>query len=273
MTTGRLSKFNYTEGDSLSPNELCVRFNITREEIASFQQCIRVYLAGEPIIREGEIDHTLFLVRSGRVDVYKRSSENKQELLGTIEAVNFVGEMAVLNDEPRSATVIATKGEVLVYAITRPNLGLILANPKWAEMLIARLSKNLAQSNEDKVQSARQINDLLRQVEQLQSQLDSEWKLHENFRKNVRKTVATILLFEQAIQDLSVYGSRSWTYLKAFRDVSMALLDRFVPNLEVADEDASLNGLLASLRSLSHQIPGGISTELQEWIEKNRTDH
>lgn len=139
MTTGKLSNRNFVEGDSLSPRELGVRFDIPREEIASFQHCIRVYSRGEEIIKEGEVDHSLFLIRHGQVDVFKQSGENKQEHLGSITAVNFVGEMALINDEPRNATVIAAKGEVLVYAITRPNLGLILTNSKWAELLYRRL--------------------------------------------------------------------------------------------------------------------------------------
>jgi CRP/FNR family transcriptional regulator, cyclic AMP receptor protein len=267
MTTGNLKRGIYIDGDTISPTELFMRFGISREEIASFHQSMRIFPAGEAIILEGEIDHSLFLIRSGKVDVLKRSSENKQEKLGTIEAVNFVGEMSVINDEPRSATVIAAGDEVLVYAISRPNLGLILSNPKWAELLIARLAKNLAQSNTAKVALANQVDELLAQNQHLLSSLDEQMKINLALRRSMQRTFSTILYFEQAVQDLSVTGSRSWMFLKAFRDISHALVMRWMPGLEVEDENADVNTLLTCLRVMNQKQPGGIPNDLIEWLQ------
>jgi CRP/FNR family transcriptional regulator, cyclic AMP receptor protein len=268
MTTGKLKRGYFIEGDSLSPTELFMRFGILREEIASFHQSMRIYPSGEVIIWEGEVDHSLFLIRSGKVEVLKRSSENKQERLGMIEAVNFVGEMSVINDEPRSATVVAAGDEVLVYAITRPNLGLILANSKWAEMLIARLAKNLAQSNVDKVASVSQIDVLQGQVKQLQTALEEQTKANITLRRSIQKTFSTILFFEQAVQDLSVTGSRSWMFLKTFRDVSHTLVERWMPGLGIDPESADVITLLTCLKVIN-QKQGGISNDLIEWLQNS----
>jgi CRP/FNR family transcriptional regulator, cyclic AMP receptor protein len=268
MTTGKLKRGYFIEGDSLSPTELFMRFGISREEIASFHQSMRIYPAGEVLIWEGEIDHSLFLIRSGKVDVLKRSSENKQEKLGSIEAVNFVGEMSVINDEPRSATVVAAGDEVLAYAITRPNLGLILSNSKWAEMLIARLAKNLARSNVDKVASVSQIDTLQEQVKLLQSALEEQTKANVALRRSIQKTFSTILFFEQAVQDLSVTGSRSWMFLKTFREVSHTLVERWMPGLGIDPEAADVITLLTLLKVIN-QKQGGISNDLIEWLQNS----
>jgi CRP/FNR family transcriptional regulator, cyclic AMP receptor protein len=270
MTTGKLKRGFYVEGDTLSPSDLYRRFGISREEIASFHQSIRIYPAGEMIIGEGEVDHSLFLIRSGKVDVLKKSSENKQERLGSIEAVNFVGEMSVINDEPRSATVVAAGDEVLVYSITRPNLGLILANPKWAELLIARLAKNLAQSNTAKVASVNQIDTLQAQVKQLQVELDEQIKANIALRRNMQRTFSTILFFEQAVQDLSVTGSRSWMFLKSFREVSQTLVERWMPSLGIDPETADMDTLLICLRVINQKVPGSISNDLIEWLQNQQ---
>lgn len=270
MTTGTLKRGFFIEGDSLSPSELFMRFGISREEIASFHQSMRIYPGGEAIILEGEIDHSLFLIRSGKVDVLKKSSENKQERLGTIEAVNFFGEMSVINDEPRSATVVAAGEEVLVYAITRPNLGLIFANPKWAELLIARLAKNLAQSNVNKVALANQVDELQAQISQMQTALEEQVRINLALRRSVQKTFSTILFIEQAVQDLSVTGSRSWMFLKSFRDVSNALVMRWMPGLEINAEQADVHTLLTCLRVLNQKQAGGISNDLIEWLQNSQ---
>ncbi len=65
------------------------------------------FLAGEVIFREGEPGNTLFLLVDGAVDIVK-DHEGKRELtLKTIHAVDYFGEMAILTDDPRSATAIA----------------------------------------------------------------------------------------------------------------------------------------------------------------------
>ncbi|MBE0697956.1 MAG: cyclic nucleotide-binding domain-containing protein [Anaerolineaceae bacterium] len=270
MPTGGLKRGFFIDGDTVSPSDLYLRFGISREEIASFHQSIRIYPAGEVIIWEGEVDHSLFLIRCGKVDVLKKSSENKQERLGSIEAVNFVGEMSVINDEPRSATVVAAGEEVLIYSITRPNLGLILANPKWSELLIARLAKNLAQSNTDKVSSVSQIDTLQTQVRQLQADLDEQTKANIALRRNIQRTFSTILFFEQAVQDLSVTGSRSWMFLKSFREVSHTLVERWMPGLGIDPENADVDTLLICLRVMNQKVSGSISNDLIEWLQNNQ---
>ena len=52
----------------------------------------------------------------------------------------------VINDEPRTATVIAMSDKVVVYRIANPSAQTIASNPLWAELLITRLSKSLAKS-------------------------------------------------------------------------------------------------------------------------------
>jgi hypothetical protein len=73
----------------------------------------QTYLAGEPIIREGDPGDRLCIIHSGNVVVTKGAHE-----LARLSAGDFFGEMALFDDEPRSATVTAVD-DVEVLALER----------------------------------------------------------------------------------------------------------------------------------------------------------
>ena len=67
------------------------------------------YLEGELIMQEGELDDQLYLLLEGRVCVYKDYGQPNQTVLNELEAVTYIGEMAVLDGEPRSASIVASR--------------------------------------------------------------------------------------------------------------------------------------------------------------------
>ena len=67
------------------------------------------YLEGEVIMREGEHDDQLYLLLEGRVRVYKNYGTANPTVLNELEAVTYIGEMAVLDGEPRSASIVASQ--------------------------------------------------------------------------------------------------------------------------------------------------------------------
>ena len=81
---------------------------LTREDLASVIATAEIVAcdAGADLIREGEMDDSVFLLRSGSVMVKKRIG-GKDIVLSYLPAGNIVGEMALLRRAPRSATVTA----------------------------------------------------------------------------------------------------------------------------------------------------------------------
>src|SRR5882724_6206392 len=130
---------------SISPEVLHSEYGIPLEEIETFRDIIRIYSNQDVIIEEGNDGKAMYLLRFGTVKVFKRSGE-AQKFMTMIHAVNIFGEMSVINDEPRTATVIAMSDKVIVYRIADPSAHTIASNPLWAELLITRLSKSLAKS-------------------------------------------------------------------------------------------------------------------------------
>src|SRR5690348_13677672 len=62
---------------------------------------------GTTLISEGDEGDDMFVIVSGRLGVFKRNADGKLELVNQVEAGTTVGEMALLSNEPRNATVIA----------------------------------------------------------------------------------------------------------------------------------------------------------------------
>jgi serine/threonine-protein kinase len=82
--------------------------DFSREELTGVLEMSRreSYRAGEPIIKEGMGGSTMYVLVQGRVSVRKRSGDGDVEIR-QIAAGDTFGEMAVVSQMPRSATVVA----------------------------------------------------------------------------------------------------------------------------------------------------------------------
>jgi HEAT repeat protein len=88
------------------------------------------YLEGELIMQEGEHDDQLYLLLEGRVCVYKDYGSANQTVLNELEAVTYIGEMAVLDGEPRSASIVASRHSRLLSLDGRSLRELVLQMPE-----------------------------------------------------------------------------------------------------------------------------------------------
>jgi CRP/FNR family transcriptional regulator, cyclic AMP receptor protein len=64
------------------------------------------YPRGRTIVAEGEPSQSLYILLSGRAKVQRSDSEGKEVILAVITAGEFFGEMSLIDDAPRSASVI-----------------------------------------------------------------------------------------------------------------------------------------------------------------------
>ncbi len=102
------------------------------------------YAEGEPLFEEGDIGRALFIVEEGAVDLVKRTPDGRTQLLATARAGDFFGEMALIEELPRSASAIATV-DTTVYLLYRTRLfGLIKARPRVGVIILNQLVKLLS---------------------------------------------------------------------------------------------------------------------------------
>jgi serine/threonine-protein kinase len=97
---------------------------------------------GAYIVREGEQGNTAYIIVSGRCQVLK-AIDNTMTVLQTLGPGDVFGEMAVLNEGPRSATVMATE-ETTVLVVSGEVLRQELRGMKpWMASLLQRLAGRL----------------------------------------------------------------------------------------------------------------------------------
>ncbi|HSF31484.1 MAG TPA: universal stress protein [Candidatus Tectomicrobia bacterium] len=124
---------------ALSPEDL--------EHIAETAR-IRTYQRGEVIVHEGETATECFLIASGLVEVVKGEESSHPTVLGRLKAGEFFGEMAVIDDHPRSASVRAIE-ETECVAIARTEfLEALQRRPQIAVQMLPVLVHRLRQADE-----------------------------------------------------------------------------------------------------------------------------
>jgi len=98
--------------DMLSNQEL--------EYVADLSRPRRV-TAGETIFEEGELGDSVYVIAQGEVEVVRKDTQGKPQLIATLGAQQFFGEMSLIDKEYRSATVRA-KSDCELLHLTAENL-------------------------------------------------------------------------------------------------------------------------------------------------------
>ncbi|MCX7655774.1 MAG: Crp/Fnr family transcriptional regulator [Treponemataceae bacterium] len=111
-------------------------------ELDAFSRFARTYQKGEIIFSEYEPGDTFYLIQSGRVQLVKIIG-NIEKILDILQPSEMFGEMAILEDSPRSATAIALD-PVKVLEFNRANFEvLMMGNPQIALKLLKLFTKRI----------------------------------------------------------------------------------------------------------------------------------
>jgi CRP-like cAMP-binding protein len=103
--------------------EVSLFSNFKKEDLQRLAKKSRFcsYSIGDVIISEGDCDGRLFILISGKVDIIKGYRTDKVKRLRTLTAPCYFGEMALIDDMIRSATVLA-RGKVQTLCLEQWNL-------------------------------------------------------------------------------------------------------------------------------------------------------
>lgn len=112
------------------------------DELMAGEVPLRRYDSREVVFREGDAPDYLYLIRSGSVTV-SRDIGGRDVVLSYVSAGNYVGEMALLSDSPRSATVQATVPTEMLRLDAAAFQRVIARNPAWREALEAKLLERI----------------------------------------------------------------------------------------------------------------------------------
>lgn len=112
---------------------------------------------GSMMFREGEKGDKLYIVLDGRVRISKFIPGVGEEALAVLDRGDFFGEMALIDDKPRSADAKAHEGDATVLSIDRATLNEILsmdphASLQFLNLLCRMISRRLREINDKIVQ-------------------------------------------------------------------------------------------------------------------------
>jgi anion transporter len=119
---------------------------LSREDVAKILGKLeeRSFTAGETIIRQGDQGDAFYLIESGAVQVVVESGTGNAEIVAILGPQDWVGEMALLSGEPRSATIVAVKDSTLWRLSRQEWNDLIEKHPTLLLQCCATLSKRLS---------------------------------------------------------------------------------------------------------------------------------
>lgn len=103
----------------------------------------RRYAKDDVIFHADESGDVFCLIREGQVKVTMISPEGKEIILSILGPGEFFGEMALLDDEPRSATVVATENLDLVTIWRSDFLQILAENFSITRKVLAEISRRL----------------------------------------------------------------------------------------------------------------------------------
>ena len=105
---------------------------------------VRTYHPGEVVFMEGDIGRALFILETGKVELTRVGHEGKQEPVYTVQPEEFFGEMALLEQLPRTATATAAERSHL-YLLYRPKLDSLMSRqPRIGAFIMGHLATLLS---------------------------------------------------------------------------------------------------------------------------------
>lgn len=106
---------------------------------------LKHYKEGDVIVKEGDEGNSMFYIISGSVNILK-----KDQIIRVMKKGEYFGEMSMLLDTPRTATIIAAQDDTQLISISQDNFELILReNPKIVMSILKEMTMRLKITGEN----------------------------------------------------------------------------------------------------------------------------
>lgn len=123
---------------------------VSDDDLASIASLLieRRFPKHKTIVEEGLAGDYMYVIREGRVKVTKLSGDGREKILEMLDSGAFFGEMSLLDNAPRSASVKALT-DVRILALARNDfLNVLRRSPDLALAVIREITQRLRQQDE-----------------------------------------------------------------------------------------------------------------------------
>jgi len=207
------------------------------------------YNTGDVIFKEGDIGQSMSIVRTGRVAVVKGGFDNPT-VLGLRGPGEVIGEMALLEDRPRSASIVAM-GKVSLLEISRENFQIILNNNTELRLkILSTLSARLRAADEARRTGMHTKKALAQKLTHLES--EKEYLLEQN---QLRQETSDLIIHDLRNPLGLVAGTINLLELTLPSEV----IEQYADLLDIVNSNLDrMHRLVDSLLGVANMEPGTI---------------
>jgi|GEM_PF-241954 len=207
------------------------------------------YEPGDFIFKEGEIGDTIYIIWSGRVAVVKGDFKNPT-ILGYRGVGEIIGEMALLEDRPRSASVVALESS-RTLRIKREDFEQWLSeNPSLGLGILGTLSARLREADDARKSSSRDKIQLSQQVTNLQTEKEQLLEL-----ERIRQNTIDFIVHDLRHPISSLFGAINILEMVLPEDILQANKQL----IDIANANCNLLQLMAASLLDVARMEGGVS--------------
>jgi signal transduction histidine kinase len=160
------------------------------QELISHSQ-VHSYPAGTVVCREDKIENTFYMILEGEVAVTKSINSTEARLLQTLGPGDFFGEMALIHNAPRAATVTA-KTAIVALELDKESFDTVLKrSSSIALAMVHEISNRLRENDELAIEDLRMR---ARELAQAYQKLAEQEVARREFLANVAHELRTPLM-------------------------------------------------------------------------------
>lgn len=116
---------------------------------------IKTYPPGTAVCKEGALEHTFYMILEGDLEVTKTINNTNKRYLKTLTAGDFFGEMALIHNAPRAATVTSMTDAILLELDDEGFDRVLKHSSSVAMAMVGEISNRLRQNDEMAIEELR----------------------------------------------------------------------------------------------------------------------
>jgi len=180
-------------------------FGIAEEDLAALTEssAIRHLPAHTTICNEGDVGESVYVLVNGEVEILQRLEDGSERHLHYTQPGEFFGEMAILQQTTRTATVRTTKPSTIIEIYRDPFLAVLGRSPSLGIRLTLRLVNRLRDSDRQAIEALSAANIELRKALDRLERLDrTKSDFIQVAAHELRTPVAALTGYAQMMQNL-----------------------------------------------------------------------